>query len=64
MTSWAYRHQGAERESGIVHFESKAAIERHILALGVPTTIRVIPYAPPISPAPAADHVPARTHVL
>ncbi|MGW0484130.1 NmrA/HSCARG family protein [Nonomuraea sp. NPDC003214] len=30
---------GAERETGIDHFESKAEIERHILALGVPATI-------------------------
>jgi uncharacterized protein YbjT (DUF2867 family) len=30
---------GAERETGIDHFESKAAIERHIEALGVPATV-------------------------
>ncbi|MDP9867610.1 MULTISPECIES: NmrA/HSCARG family protein [Streptosporangium] len=30
---------GAERHTGIDHFESKAEIERHILALGVPATI-------------------------
>ncbi|WP_433326674.1 NmrA/HSCARG family protein [Spirillospora sp. CA-294931] len=30
---------GAERGTGIDHFESKAEIERHILALGVPATI-------------------------
>jgi uncharacterized protein YbjT (DUF2867 family) len=30
---------GAERETGIDHFESKAEIERHIFALGLPATI-------------------------
>ncbi|MEU0360287.1 NmrA/HSCARG family protein [Streptomyces cyaneofuscatus] len=30
---------GAERETGIDHFESKAEIERHIKALGLPATI-------------------------
>ncbi|UUU30227.1 NmrA/HSCARG family protein [Streptomyces sp. CA-210063] len=30
---------GAERETGIDHFESKAEIERHILELGLPATI-------------------------
>nr|WP_232328351.1 NmrA/HSCARG family protein [Kibdelosporangium sp. MJ126-NF4] len=30
---------GAERETGIDHFESKAEIERHILAIGLPATI-------------------------
>ncbi|MFD0540858.1 NmrA/HSCARG family protein [Actinomadura luteofluorescens] len=30
---------GAERDTGIDHFESKAEIERHILALGMPATI-------------------------
>ena len=30
---------GAERRSGVPHFESKAAIERHIEALGLPATI-------------------------
>ncbi|RJL27100.1 NmrA/HSCARG family protein [Bailinhaonella thermotolerans] len=30
---------GADRHTGIDHFESKAEIERHILALGVPATI-------------------------
>jgi hypothetical protein len=30
---------GAERGTGIDHFESKAEIEQHILALGVPATI-------------------------
>lgn len=30
---------GAERETGIDHFESKAAIERHIAALGLPATV-------------------------
>ncbi|GGQ43232.1 uncharacterized protein YbjT (DUF2867 family) [Actinomadura coerulea] len=30
---------GAERDTGIDHFESKAEIERYILALGLPTTI-------------------------
>lgn len=30
---------GAERGSGIDHFETKAEIEQHILALGVPATI-------------------------
>ncbi|MFI6296546.1 NmrA/HSCARG family protein [Nonomuraea sp. NPDC050790] len=30
---------GAERETGIDHFESKAEIERHILTLGLPATI-------------------------
>ncbi|WP_217146230.1 MULTISPECIES: NmrA/HSCARG family protein [Streptomyces] len=30
---------GAERNTGIGHFETKAEIERHILALGLPATI-------------------------
>ncbi|WP_410583039.1 NmrA/HSCARG family protein [Amycolatopsis sp. lyj-108] len=30
---------GAERETGIDHFESKAEIERHIAALGLPATV-------------------------
>jgi uncharacterized protein YbjT (DUF2867 family) len=30
---------GADRSSGVPHFESKAEIERHIRALGVPATI-------------------------
>lgn len=30
---------GAERESGIPHFESKWQVEKHIQALGLPTTI-------------------------
>ncbi|MBC3839206.1 NmrA/HSCARG family protein [Streptacidiphilus sp. 4-A2] len=30
---------GAERSSGVPHFESKAAIERHIEALGLPATV-------------------------
>ncbi|MFD4996110.1 NmrA/HSCARG family protein [Streptomyces buecherae] len=30
---------GAERHTGIGHFETKAEIERHILALGLPATI-------------------------
>ncbi|MFF5719504.1 NmrA/HSCARG family protein [Streptomyces buecherae] len=30
---------GAERRTGIGHFETKAEIERHILALGLPATI-------------------------
>ncbi|CAM5547228.1 MULTISPECIES: NmrA/HSCARG family protein [Streptomyces] len=30
---------GAERQTGIDHFESKAEIERHILALGLPATL-------------------------
>ncbi|QVQ52838.1 NmrA/HSCARG family protein [Spiractinospora alimapuensis] len=30
---------GAERETGIDHFESKAEVERHILAQGIPATI-------------------------
>ncbi|MHA6758306.1 NmrA/HSCARG family protein [Streptacidiphilus sp. PAMC 29251] len=30
---------GAERGSGVPHFESKAAIERHIEALGLPATV-------------------------
>ncbi|MEU8146862.1 NmrA/HSCARG family protein [Nonomuraea sp. NPDC048901] len=30
---------GAERETGIDHFESKAEIEQHVLTLGVPATI-------------------------
>lgn len=30
---------GAERETGIGHFETKAEIERHILALGLPATV-------------------------
>lgn len=30
---------GAERDTGIDHFESKAAIERHIQALGLPATV-------------------------
>jgi len=30
---------GAERASGVPHFESKAAIERHIAGLGLPATV-------------------------
>ncbi len=30
---------GAERSSGVAHFESKGAIERHIQGLGLPATI-------------------------
>ncbi|WP_255268191.1 NmrA family NAD(P)-binding protein [Actinomadura madurae] len=30
---------GAERHAGIDHFESKAEIERHILALDLPATV-------------------------
>lgn len=30
---------GAERDTGIDHFESKAEVERHLFALGVPATV-------------------------
>ncbi|RBQ15969.1 NmrA/HSCARG family protein [Spongiactinospora rosea] len=30
---------GAERRSGIAHFETKAQVERHIAAIGVPATV-------------------------
>ncbi|HEY3504032.1 MAG TPA: NmrA/HSCARG family protein [Actinocatenispora sp.] len=35
---------GADRDSGVGHFESKAAVERHITALGVPATILRPPF--------------------
>ncbi|WP_030681263.1 NmrA/HSCARG family protein [Streptomyces sp. NRRL B-1347] len=31
--------EGAERDTGIDHFETKAEIERHIATLGIPTTV-------------------------
>jgi uncharacterized protein YbjT (DUF2867 family) len=35
---------GADRDSGVGHFETKAAVERHIAALGLPATILRPPF--------------------